>query len=287
MIAMAEHMSLLEFLQELMSNRQARDWFANEPDAALTHYGLENLSPTDVHDAVVLSQDTQTADFDREYNTGHNATFAPPPPVASHHAGGDHEAAVDYLNQYITNASVNDQHTIADHPANHQVDRYHGGDFDQDIDVHTVDASGDGAVAAGHDITNSTIVPGDDNQIGAGNLHGNDNVVGTGDHVISGDGNTTAFGNGAATSASFDNATVSRGGAISVGGGAAGSYDVNGSFNHTDTSTATTTDFHDSFNVDHDTATNSFNDTSADLHADSHDHTENHLGSHNDVVVDH
>lgn len=281
---MAEHMSLLEFLQELMSNQQARDWFANEPDAALTHYGLANLSPTDVHDAVVLSQDTQTADFDREYNTGHNAAFAPPPPVASHHAGGDHEAAVDYLNQYITNAYVNDQHTIADHPANHQVDRYHGGDFDQDIDVDNTIATGDGAVAVGGDVEDSEIVTGDDNVVGDDNVTGDGNVVGDGNQAVTGDDNTTSFGSGDATSTSVGgDVNVSNGGAFSSGGDATGEYDVDDSFNETETTT--TTNNEDSFNQDNDidTDVNSHNDTETTTDIDSHDEIETNVGSNNDT----
>ena len=67
---MAEHMSLLEFLRELLTNEQARDWYAEDPNAALKYYGLDDLSPADVRDALVLLEDNQTADFDRDHNTG-------------------------------------------------------------------------------------------------------------------------------------------------------------------------------------------------------------------------
>jgi hypothetical protein len=283
---MAESMSLLEFLRELLTNEQARDWFADDPNAALEHYGLDNLSPADVHDALVLIDDNQTADFNREYNTGHNGQqFAPPPPVPAHYDGGDHEAAVDYINRYVTNNNIDDRDTIVDNSVNQQIDT-HGGDFDQDIDVDSTVASGDGAVAAGHDIEDSTIVSGDDNQVGDGNVRGNDNVVGNNNDVISGHDNTAAFGDGDANSASFEDVSVSKGGAISVGGDADGSYDVDGSFNESETTTTTTNDFHDSFNQDNDTTEHSFNETSTDVDTDSHDETVTHVGSHNELNVD-
>jgi hypothetical protein len=286
MIIMAEPLSLLEFLRELLTNEQARDWFAADPNAALKYYGLDNLSPADVHDALVLIDDNQTADFSRDYNTGHNGLqYTAPPPAPTHYDGGDHEAAVDYINRYVTNNNIDDRDTIVDHSVNQQIDT-HGGDFDQDIDVDSTVASGDGAVAAGHDIKDSTIVSGDDNQVGDGNVRGNDNVVGDNNHVISGNDNTAAFGNGDANSASFDDVNVSKGGAISVGGDAHGSYDVHDSFNETETTTTNTTEYHDSFNQDNDTTEHSFNETSAHVDTDSHDETVNHVGSHNDLHVE-
>jgi hypothetical protein len=285
MIIMAESMSLLEFLRELLTNEQARDWFADDPDAALEHYGLDNLSPADVHDALVLIEDNQTADFNRDYNTGHNGLqYAPPPPVPAHYDGGDHDAAVEYINNYITNNSIDDRDTIVDNSVNQQIDT-HGGDFDQDIDVDSTVASGDGAVAAGDDIEDSTIVTGDDNQVGDDNVRGNDNVVGDNNDVISGDGNTAAFGNGDANSASFEDVNVSEGGALAVGGSAGGSYDVDGSFNETETTTTNTTEYDGSFNQDNDTAENSFNETSTEVDTDSHDKTHNDTLSHNTDIV--
>jgi hypothetical protein len=62
---MAESLSLLEFLKELLTNVQLRDYFAEDPQGALHEYGLDDLSPADVHDALVLAEDNQTADFSR------------------------------------------------------------------------------------------------------------------------------------------------------------------------------------------------------------------------------
>jgi hypothetical protein len=295
MITMAEHMTLLEFLRELLTNEQARDWYADDPDAALKYYGLDDLTPADVNDALVLIEDNQTANFDRDYNTGWDGP--------SHsgrndddrdhggrdhdddHGGDDHKAAVETINRYITNNFTNDRDTIVDNSTNQQIDT-HGGDFDQDIDVDSVVASGDGAVAAGGSIEDSTIVSGDDNQVGDGNVRGNDNVVGDDNNVVSGDNNTTAFGDGDANNASFEDVEVGGGGAISVGGNASGSYDVDDSFNDTDTTTTTHNEFEDSFNEDNDDTRDSFNESHQDNDTDSHDSTHTDSNSHNEFSLE-
>jgi hypothetical protein len=304
MITMAEHMSLLEFLSELLTNEQARDWYAEDPDAALKYYGLDDLSPADVRDALVLLEDNQTADFDRDHNTGwdgpshsgrnddDNDRDDDRDDDRDHggrdhddNGGDDHRAAVETINRYITNNFVNDRDTIVDNSTNQQIDT-HGGDFDQDIDVDSVVATGDGAVAAGGDITDSNIVSGDDNQVGDGNVRGNDNVVGDDNNVVSGDDNTTAFGDGDANNASFEDVEVGGGGAISVGGDASGSYDVDDSFNESEETTTNNTDFEDSFNQDNDSTENSHNDTDTDIDTDSHNESVSHVGSHNTVDID-
>jgi hypothetical protein len=222
---MAESLSLLEFLKELLTNVQLRDYFAEDPQGALHEYGLDDLSPADVHDALVLAEDNQTADFSRNYDTGHNSVQFTPPPPPAHHSyatpAESHEAAVQYLNNYVTNNYVDDRDTTVDNSINQQIDT-HGGDFDQDIDVHSTVASGDGAVAAGDDISGSTITTGDDNQVGDGNIRGDGNVVGDGNHAVTGSDNTTAFGNGNATSTDVGgDVNVGEGGAFASGGSAA------------------------------------------------------------------
>jgi hypothetical protein len=166
---MAETRSLWEFLRELVTNGGLRDWFAEDPQGALRANGLDHLSPDDVHDALVLAEDNQTADFSRDYDAGHSTVgWSPPVAVAGE---SEHEAAVRYLNSYITSYHVDDRDTVVDH----------GGDFDQDIDAHSAVASGDGAVAAGGDIDGSTITTGDHDTIafgsgGTGNTHTDNSV---------------------------------------------------------------------------------------------------------------
>jgi hypothetical protein len=284
---MSQPMSLLEFLRELFTNVQMRDYFLEDPHGALEEHGLGHLSPADVHDALVLIEDTQTADFSRDYNTGDNSlAVATPPPPPAHFDGDDHEAAVQYLNNYITNNYVTDNDTIVDNSVNQQIDTG-GGDFEQDIDIDSVVASGDGAVAAGDDIEDSTIVTGDDNLVGEGNVRGDGNVIGDNNQAVTGDDNTTSFGSGDASSTEVGgDVNVGAGGAFSSGGDAEGGYDVDGSFNETETTNTSTVEYDDSFNQDNDTTSNSHNETETSSSVDSHDETENHTLSHNDVDVD-
>ena len=140
---------------------------------------------------------------------------------------------MEHLSRFITNNFVDDRDTTVDNSTNQQVNT-HGGDFDQDIDVHSTVASGDGAVAAGDDIRDSTITTGDNNQVGDDNIKGNNNVQGDDNQVVHGDGNTTAFGAGDATSANLHNVDVSGGGALSVGGNATGNQHNTGLARHDD-----------------------------------------------------
>jgi hypothetical protein len=283
--------SLLDLLLNLFRDPQALAAFKEDPNGFLASCG--DISPADVHDALVLLQDNQDASFDRDYNTGGashtsgNVHIPPPPPAPDHHDGeSDHEAAVRYLNTYVTNNYVDDRDTIIDNSVNQQIDTG-GGDFDQDIDIHSVAATGDGAVAAGGDIEDSTIVTGDHNQVGDGNIAGDGNVVGDGNDVINGDDNTAAFGNGDANNTSLHDVQVSDGGALAVGGNATGQQDIDGSFNDTTTTTENTTEFDNSFNQDNDSATDSFNESHSETDVDSHDSTHTDVQSHNDLAIEH
>ena len=84
LITMAESLSILEFLQKMIDNVGLRDWFAKDPQAALAHYNLQDVSPEDVRDAIVLADDSQTADFSRSYDNGFHGAL----PVAAHHTAG-------------------------------------------------------------------------------------------------------------------------------------------------------------------------------------------------------
>ena len=77
---MAETVSLLEFLQRLLFDDELRQDFSEDPEGTLAEHGLENLSPDDVHDALVRVEDNQTADVSRDYNTGGNAAHENRPP---------------------------------------------------------------------------------------------------------------------------------------------------------------------------------------------------------------
>jgi hypothetical protein len=90
---MAETLSLMEFLQALLTDGGLRGAFGDDPQGTLAAHGLADLTPADVHDALVLVQDTQTIDYSLDV-----ATAAPPPPPP---AGDGHEAAVEYLARYL------------------------------------------------------------------------------------------------------------------------------------------------------------------------------------------
>jgi hypothetical protein len=278
---MAQPMTLLEFLRELTTNEQARDLYAANPEATLSQYGLDNLNPADVHDALVLIEDNETA----QYTAGHvDAQFATPPPVPVGYTGSEHEAAVEYINRYVSNDYDADRDSNADDFLEQDV--RNSGNFDQDVDVDSLGASGDGSVAAGEGITGSAVVSGDENQVGAGNLSGDNNIVGDGSDAIGGDGNTAAFGDGEANRSALEDVGVSHGGALSVGAMATGDYDANRSFNDTDASTRNSTEFDGSFNTDNDAASSSFNEADTDTGTDSHDTTHTAVQSHNDLGID-
>ena len=109
---MDETYSLMEFLQALASNTGLRDRFTHDPRAALHSCGLDHLSPADVHDALVLVEDTLTTDFSRGV-AGAGGLHRPPPPADHDFATPAHDTTVGYLNSYVTNNYVDDHDTSA------------------------------------------------------------------------------------------------------------------------------------------------------------------------------
>ncbi|NWJ69365.1 hypothetical protein [Pseudonocardia alni] len=266
---MAAHdISLIDFIKLLLGNGsesiQVRDWFNDNPNAVLQHYGLSELSPEDVRDALVIAQDNDTVSFDRHYDTGFNwggdkGGWS----EGKGHGDHGHKAAASHENVHVKDVwhteNIDDRDTIVDNSVNQHIDT-HGGDFDQDIDIRSTSASGDGAVAVGGD-NNAPVTT------------GNGNVVGDGNQVVSGNGNTTAFGQGSAYNTG--DISADKGGAVSLGGNATGSHDADGSFNKTWNESHQSTDISDSYNTDSSTETH----TSVDNN--SHTHTD--IGSHNDL----
>ncbi|QYN35698.1 IniB N-terminal domain-containing protein [Pseudonocardia sp. DSM 110487] len=97
---MAETLSLMEFLQALLADAGLRGAFGDDPQGTLAAHGLADLTPADVHDALVLVQDTQTVDYSLDA-----ASTAPQPPPP---AGDGHEAAVEYLARYLAGPEQTD-----------------------------------------------------------------------------------------------------------------------------------------------------------------------------------
>ncbi|GAA5123519.1 IniB N-terminal domain-containing protein [Pseudonocardia adelaidensis] len=253
-------MTLLEFLRSLIFDEDARQEFADNPEQALDDAGLGHLSADDVRDALeIMQDDSQDADFSRNYNGGDNeVNIAAPSPVEHHHDGGS-ESAAEYINKYIYNNYVtNEGDTITDNSINQQIDTG-GGDFDQNIDIDSTVASGDGAVAAGDDIEDSQIATGDNNTIGDGNTDvdvedGGSAVVGDDNQVVNGDGNTTGFGDGDVSSTDIDgDVSVDDGSSFAIGGDSSvdsrdqsdDDVNIDNSDNSVEDSGNTTTDWHD------------------------------------------
>jgi hypothetical protein len=277
LITVAESLSILEFLQKMIDDVGLRDWFARDPQSALESHGLKDVSPEDVRDAIVLADDSQTADFSRNVDNGFHGTVGA---AAAHHSSSHHDSgghseghheAIEHLSRYVTNNFIDDRDTTIDDSVNQQI-HTDGGDVRQDIETHSTTASGDGAVAAGGDIRDSQVTTGDGNQVGTGNIKGDNNVQGHDNNVVHGDGNTTAFGQGAATSADLHDVHVSGGGALSVGGDARGDQHNTDSHEHTTTTTTHETHIEDSGNVHAELTENSHNDTDVRVEQDSHDH---------------
>jgi hypothetical protein len=262
-------MTLLEFLLHLFGNSPAdlklQQDFAKAPEATLVKAGLADLSAADVHDALVLVQDTQTVDFgDSHISTGGNTIVGPPAPhfpVPTHEAAHDGPTAVEYLQHYVSNTEVQDADTTLGSPVKQVI--HAGDDVDQHITSTSTAASGDGAVAAGGPIAGSTVTTGDGNVFGSGNQVG--------------DGNTGSFGAGShATSASFGDTTVAHGGALSVAGPAGGTESWTNSGNTTQVTTDSHTEITDSYHTD--------TTTTSDSHTDSHDVDITNSGNHTDTL---
>jgi hypothetical protein len=261
--------NLIDLILRLLKDPAALAEFQQHPDAVLAACGASNVSPEDVHDALVLAGDKE----DKYDNSGHHHQVPPPP----HPEPGEseHDAAVRYVKEYVTNNYVDDRDTTIDNSVNQQI-HTDGGDVDQIIRTTSTTASGDGAVATGGDIDGSTVTTGDANQVGDGNIRGDGNVQGDGNHVVNGDHNTTAFGSGAANSATVDHASASGGGALSVGGQATGEQHNTDNHEVHETDNTTKVDIDHSFNEHDDTTTGSHNNNEDHFASDSHHESVSH-----------
>jgi len=198
--------NLLDWILSLLRDPEARADFLNDPNAYASDHGFDHLSSADVYDALCLASDDSSS-------YSNHGTHYPAPRDYDH---GSHDDGSHYLRDYITNnyTTIEQHNTYVDDSVHQNIDTG-GGDFHQVIDNDPVIASGDGAVAAGGDIKDSTVTT------GSGNVVGNDNQAVTGDH------NTTAFGSGDATNANLGHTSIGDGGSLSLGGDAYGSNTQN------------------------------------------------------------
>jgi hypothetical protein len=291
-------MTLMEFILNLLSDDEARQDFADNPDKALDDAGLGDLSADDVRDALeLMHDDSQSADFSREFNSGGNEINVAAPAPVHHDDDGGSESAAEYINNYITQNYIDDRDTNIDNSTNIQADTG-GGDFNADIDVDSTVASGDGAVAAGDDIEDSTITTGNDNIVGDNNIEGDGNtsISGDGNAAVIGDGNTTGFGDGDVSSTEIDgDVSVDDGSSFAIGGSSsvdnsnyedndteidASDNSVNDSFNDTtsweDNSTSEDNDSYSNYEDNSDNSYREDNDTTS---------TDDHSSSDSDVSI--
>jgi hypothetical protein len=263
MTTMATTTSLLDWLLNLLRDPSQQAAFQADPQGYAADHGFDNLSAADVHDGLCLISDNQSSSWN---NRGGEHVHYPPPHHYDHGEDGGH-----YLRSYITNNyNIDERSTNIDDSIHQHVDT-HGGDFNQEIHNDPVVASGDGAVAAGHDIRDSKLTTGDRN------------VVGDNNHAVTGNDNTTAFGSGNATHATLDHASFGDGAAASIGGNA----DGHAEHNATDTSVhggsgATSVNAAGEHAAANTVDNQSHTDDSQHFQQDDHSHTDSHseLNSH-------
>ncbi|MBE7162919.1 MAG: IniB N-terminal domain-containing protein [Williamsia herbipolensis] len=265
---MAEHKTLLEFLMDLLNNHDALAEFRDDPHAALQAAGLGNVCVDDIKELlpVVLEKvdaekcaqyeddcdDDKCWDAEPKHHDDHEHHCKPidcddegrPAPHCS-----EIDKVVTHLN-YVTNNYSYDSHDTF--VTNNNITKIWAGD-DADINVenHNTTAGAHG-VAVGGD-NNAPIVSGDHSFVGDGNQ-------------VSGDGSTTAFGAGNATS--LDHVGTGQGGVISTGSGTVNNSNAFGDGNQVAGPNSTLSDSHD--------------DNSVNTDASNHDsNNDNSHGSHN------
>ena len=94
---------------------------------------------------------------------------------------------------------------------------------------------------------------------------------------MDGDHNTTAFGSGAAHSATVDHASVSGGGALSAGGEATGEQHNTDNHEVHQADSTTKVDIDHAFNEHDETTTGSHNSNEGHFASDSHDESVSHV----------
>ncbi|GAY10451.1 IniB N-terminal domain-containing protein [Pseudonocardia sp. N23] len=294
--------SLLDFLMSLLNDPAEQAAFQADPAAYLQSCGLSDLSADDIHDAIALANDDESHNWKGGHDHG---SHLPPPPPVHHGHESPHEAAVKYLNNYITNnyVSVDARETNIDNSVHQDIDASHGGHVFAPVDVTNVNATGDHSAAVGG-ANNGNIATGDGAVAGTGNsvAEGNtDSAVNfgaggsaTNNHgATASDGGVIGSGTGGDHTDSHDALTNFGSGSVANDGGNASQTNSN---NHTDASTHTDSG-HNTSTVDNHSTTDAHNvtDSNNDLFShndatltddhsiDQHTHTED---SH-DTTVDH
>ena len=195
--------SLLDFILNLLKDPQAQAEFKANPQAVLADNGLTGVCAADIHDTLPLVTDNRAVEQTSSHTSAPSAAPAP--------GESDTHAAVRYLS-YITNTyTYTDDHSTAIDESVHQ-NIWAAGDVTQTFDNNNVVSSGDGSVAAGGDISGSTVTTGNGDAVGSGAAAGTGNVTGSGNAL--GDGSAAGTGNAVANG---DGSTIGNGNAVANG----------------------------------------------------------------------
>jgi hypothetical protein len=195
--------SLLDFILNLLKDPQAQAEFKANPQAVLADNGLTGVCAADIHDTLPLVTDNRAVEQTSSHTSAPSAAPAP--------GESDTHAAVRYLS-YITNTySYTDDHNVAIDDSVHQ-NIWAAGDVNQTFDNNNVVSNGHGSVAAGGDISGSTVTTGNGDAVGQGAAAGTGNVTGSGNAL--GDGSAAGTGNAVANG---DGSTIGNGNAVANG----------------------------------------------------------------------
>lgn len=199
-MAIDAYAALKEFIAKLLGDRDTAAEYAQDPDGVLAAHGLTDadLSGVDIRQVVAdAASEVPLADGTRSalqnYSSGGPAPSGYPSVPAAQSAHPQPAELVQHLN-YVTYATYEGDEHITQQLINYQdysttidnsVDVEVDGDFHGDLEIETtnVNATGDGAVAAGDDVENAAT--GDGSQIIDGDNVGQANT---------GDGAVQAFG---------------------------------------------------------------------------------------------
>jgi hypothetical protein len=122
---MTQSQPLLDFLHGLISDGAVRARFTADPAGTLASGGVVATSPQAVYDALVRIGDDQdlAQGFDRGATRGTDVLHVPPPPPPEFFGEHDaHDAAVHYLDNYVSSSFDDDLGPFTGSSAEHGVE---------------------------------------------------------------------------------------------------------------------------------------------------------------------
>jgi hypothetical protein len=206
-MAVDVYASLKELIEKILGDRDAAMQFASDPTGTLAAQGITDGDLSQVDIRQLVSECASEADLPegarqalQSYSSGAPAPshyqLAAPPPAAAHQGTQEVVQHLNYVtyatyegDEQITQQLINqenyDYSTNIDNSVEVEVDGDVHGDFE--VETTNVNATGDGAVAAGDDVENAAT--GDGAQIIDGDNYGQAN---TGDGAVQAGGNINA-----------------------------------------------------------------------------------------------